>query len=252
MRSFVSDLKRRLAGLNRAQWSALAIVASFVLGLAALALAYAFGGALLRLEGQESVEALLQAWAEGPFAALGVMLVFSVLALIGMPQFILIAATVVVFGPWYGALYSWTATMASALFGFALGRLFAQRMLQRYGGAHLNAASRFIADHGIVSSALIRNVPSAPFIVINVAAGASAMSGAKFTVGTAIGILPKIVFISLIGTGALRLFTHWNPEDFFLVVALVALWIGLGLILRRVAQRRQRARAAQGEPPEAR
>jgi uncharacterized membrane protein YdjX (TVP38/TMEM64 family) len=249
---FLSELKARLRGLNHAQWSAIGVIASFVLGVALLAVAYAFGGALLRLQGQDSVEALMSLWAQGPFAALGVMAIFSVLALVGMPQFILIAATVVVFGAWHGAVYSWIATMASALFGFVLGRLFARRMLERYGGARLNAASRFIADHGILSTAIVRNVPSAPFIVLNVAAGASAMSSAKFIIGTAIGILPKILFISLIGTGTLRLLTRWNPEDFFLIVAAAALWIGLVLVLRRVAERRrQKAGSALATPPTA-
>jgi uncharacterized membrane protein YdjX (TVP38/TMEM64 family) len=235
----LSGLKARLARVTNAQWHAIGIIASFVLGVALLALAYAFGGALLRMQGQDSVEALMSQYANGPFASLGVIVVFSVLALIGMPQFILIAATVVVFGPWLGALYSWIATMASALFGFVLGRVFAQRMVVRYGGRRLNEASQFIADHGILSSAIIRNVPSAPFIVLNVAAGASAMSNMKFIVGTAIGILPKIVFISLIGTGALALFTHWNPEDFFLIVAVVAVWVGFGLVMKRLSDRRR-------------
>jgi uncharacterized membrane protein YdjX (TVP38/TMEM64 family) len=250
----LSGLKERLRRLNHAQWSAIGIITSFVLGIALLALAYAFGGALLRLEGQGSVEALMSEWANGPFASLAVMLIFSILALIGMPQFILIAATVVVFGPWLGAAYSWIATMASALFGFALGRVFAQRMLKRYGGKRLNEASQFVADHGILSTAIVRNIPSAPFIVLNVAAGASVMSSAKFIIGTAIGILPKIVFISLIGTGALALFTRWNPEDFFLIVAVAVLWVGLGLVLRRLAARRRNRRPLSGEteaPPSA-
>ena len=181
-----------------------------------------------------------------------VMMIFSVLALIGMPQFILIAATVVVFGPWLGALYSWLATMASALFGFALGRVLAQRAFARYAGRRLNQASQIVADHGILSSALVRNIPSAPFIVLNVAAGASPMSSAKFVIGTAIGILPKIVFISLIGTGALALFTHWNPEDFFLIVALTVLWVGLGLALRRLSARPRPERGAKGPKSRAR
>lgn len=242
----LSTLKARLGRITNAQWSAIGIIVSFVLGIALLGLAYTFGGTFLRLEGQDNVEALMNRWAGGPFAALGVMLIFSILAFIGMPQFILIAATVVVFGPWFGALYSWIATMVSALVGFVLGRVFAQRMLSRYGGRRLNEASRFIADHGILSSVLVRNVPSGPFIVINVAAGASVMSSAKFILGTAIGILPKIIFISLIGTGALVLLTHWRLEDFFLIAAVSALWIGLILILRRMAARRRNRQAPSG------
>ena len=64
----LSRLRARLGRVTHAQWSAIGIIASLVLGVALLALAYAFGGALLRLQGQDSVEALMSQWANGPFA----------------------------------------------------------------------------------------------------------------------------------------------------------------------------------------
>ena len=179
------------------------------------------------------MEALLTHAAEGPFAPLWVMLVFSGLALAGVPQFMLIAATVVVFGPWLGGLYAWLATMASAVLGFVLGRLFAQRMLLRYGGERLNQLSTLIARHGVLSMALIRNVPSAPFIVINVAAGATAMSPAKYALGTGLGIIPKIAFIMLLGAGVMEALTHWRPQDILWIGALIGVWIALGYAAKR-------------------
>lgn len=220
-------------GLDARQWSAIAVVTSFVLGIGVLALAFFYGGELLRVEGQDNVETLIVHAGEGPWAPLWVMLVFSALALAGVPQFILIAATVVVFGPLLGSVYSWIATLASALLGFVLGRLFAQRMMTRYGGARLNRLSTLIARHGILSSALVRNVPSGPFIMVNVAAGATRMSAAKYTIGTAIGIVPKIAFIGLIGTGVVDVLAQRKPEDFFLLVAVLAIWIALGFLLKR-------------------
>lgn len=241
-------VRRVTARMTAAHWSAVAIVSSFVLGIAVLALAYAFGGGVLRVHGQGSVEALLAGIAHGPWAAAGVMLVFSALALAGMPQFILIAATVVVFGPLLGAVYSWLATMGSAAFGFALGRLFAKRMIERFGGKRLNDAGDLVARHGILSSALIRNVPSAPFIVINVAAGATRMSTAKFLIGTALGILPKIAFIALAGTGLFNALESRKPEDYFLVIAVIAAWVAFGFWLKRAVQRRKSRESAPPPP----
>lgn len=237
-RNVLSHLKKLASRMTATHWSAVAIVSSFVLGVALLALAYAFGGSLLRIHGQGSVEALLGQIAHGPWAAPGVMFVFSVLALAGMPQFILIAATVVVFGPWLGSVYSWLATMASAAFGYVLGRLFAKRMVEVYGGRRLNEASGFLRRRAILSSALVRNVPSAPFIVINVAAGATGMSATKFLLGTALGILPKIAFIGLAGTGLIQALESRRPEDYFLVIAIVAVWVALGFWLKRVWAKR--------------
>lgn len=251
-------LKALIARMEPRHWSAFAVVVTFVLGIAFLALAYVFGGALLRVHGQGSIESMIHQVSEGPFAAPAVMVIFSLLALAGAPQFMLIAATVVVFGPWVGALYSWAATMASALFGFVLGRLFGARMMNRFGGAVLNRASRLIARHGIVSSALVRNVPSAPFIVLNVAAGATRMSLVKFLVGTGLGIIPKIVFIGLAGHGVLDVFNERKPEDFFYLIALVALWVAIGFAVKhywakaeaRHAAREQEAGSSDTPPPQ--
>jgi len=90
-----------------------------------------------------------------------------------------------------------------------------------------------IARHGILSTALIRNVPSAPFIVINVAAGATAMNTAKFAIGTGLGIVPKIVFMMLLGTGLVEVIKHWRPQDILWIGALVAVWLGLGYGAKR-------------------
>jgi uncharacterized membrane protein YdjX (TVP38/TMEM64 family) len=224
---------RFLAGLSPEHWSAALVIASFLMGLLVLALAYIYGGALFGVHGQDSVEALIAHVAAGPLAPLWVMLVFSGLAIAGVPQFILIAATIVVFGPWLGGLYSWLATAASAGLGFLLGRLFAARMMARYGGERLNRLSALIARHGILSTALIRNVPAAPFIVVNVAAGATQMSTAKFMLGTGLGIIPKIVFIMLVGTGVMDAFTHWRTRDVIWIAAGLLGWVGAGYLAKR-------------------
>jgi uncharacterized membrane protein YdjX (TVP38/TMEM64 family) len=226
--------------LTAKYWTAAAVIGSSLLGVLVLGLAYVYGGALLGIHGQASVQALLAHAAEGPLAPLWVMLVFSALAIAGVPQFILIAATVVVFGPWLGGLYSWVATLSSAALGFILGRLFAARMVTRYGGQRLNQVSALIARHGVVSTALIRNVPAAPFIVVNVAAGATAMSTAKFLLGTGLGIVPKIVFLMLVGTGVAGAFTQWRPIDALWIAAGLLGWAGAGYIAKRYWDRLHR------------
>jgi len=231
---------RFIAGLSPSHWSAAVLIGSSLLGLLMLGLAYVYGGAVLGVHGQDSVETLIAHAAAGPLAPLWVMLVFSGLAIAGVPQFILIAATVVVFGPWLGGLYSWIATMASACLGFFLGELFAQRMMARYGGERLNRVAALIARHGIVSTALIRNVPAAPFIVVNVAAGATGMGTAKFVVGTGLGIIPKIVFIMLVGTGVTDAFSHWRPQDILWIAAGLLGWAGAGYLAKRYWDRLHR------------
>src|SRR5687768_689547 len=68
------------------------------------------------------------AWYALPMTMAG----FVVLCLV--PVLLLIAATGVAFGPWLGPLYAMAGCLASASFGFALGRWLGRRRIERWGG----------------------------------------------------------------------------------------------------------------------
>jgi len=138
----------------------------------------------------------------GPLALPAAVACFAGLAFLGVPQIVLIAAAVAAFGPGRGMAYSWTGTMVSALLGFGLGRLWGARWSSPVGhGARLTA---LVARNGFLASVVIRLVPFAPFVVINIAAGVSALSWLDFTAGAAIGILPKIAVTALAGESIAR------------------------------------------------
>ncbi|HXV01339.1 MAG TPA: VTT domain-containing protein, partial [Caulobacteraceae bacterium] len=155
-----------------------------------------FGLPALGLDGGAAARHAL-AMARGPWALPAVILAFAALAFLGVPQVALIAAAVLAFGPWTGLAYSWTGTMVSSAIGFALGRAFGARAI-----ADWPAARRFtdlIGRNGLAASAVVRLVPFAPFVLINITAGVTSMSWWAFLIGTGLGILPKIVVIAFAG-----------------------------------------------------
>ena len=128
-RSYKRPAVRRLidflTNMDARAWRSLAV--SFVL----------FGGVgtLLLLGAPELGlnQAGVQRWltlAHGPWALPAAVAAFAALAFLGAPQFVLIAAAVVVFGPWTGSLYSWIGTLVSAQIGFELGRAFGGGLIQ--------------------------------------------------------------------------------------------------------------------------
>lgn len=133
------------------------------------------------------------------------ILAFTALSYVGAPQFALFAATVLAFGPVAGFVYSWAGTMVSAAANFWTGRLLGADVVRRYGGETVNRISAFVGKNGFWASAIIRNVPSAPFIVVNMAAGVSHMTFLAFMGGTGIGILPKIALVTFAGSGVIAL-----------------------------------------------
>ncbi len=180
------------------------------------------------------VESFMSSVRGTPWAYPAVVLSFSALALVSAPQFLLIAATVVVFGPYFGFAYAWTATLFSASLTFWLGRTAGAKPLRRFGGESVNRLSQWIARHGFAASALVRILPSAPFIVVNMCAGASHISFAKFLAGTAIGTIPKTALIAFLGTSLSELVRSPDLTTVALLAGVVAVWILLVLVVRRL------------------
>jgi uncharacterized membrane protein YdjX (TVP38/TMEM64 family) len=209
----------------------LTIVSVFV--LTALLLGGIVGAGLIGLEGQANVERLIGLAAGKSWAFPGVMAIFIAFSFTGFPQFLLIAAAVVVLGPWKGFLCAWTGTMVAAIIHFFLGRILGSPLLRRYGGMHANRLSNWLGRHGFTASAVVRIVPSAPFIVVNLAAGVSHISTLAFIGGTAVGTIPKAAVIAFLGIGLTELFGRGDPLTLFLALALFLGWLMSGLILRR-------------------
>jgi uncharacterized membrane protein YdjX (TVP38/TMEM64 family) len=224
--------------------------AASALLLAFVVFMFAFGRSFLNLEQDGQLEDLVFAASQSPWAAPIVVAIFVALALTGFPQILLIAATVIVFGPAVGGFYAWLSTMISATFTFWLGWWYGGRFVARYGGEKVRATIEFIGRHGVAASALIRLVPTAPFIVVNAAAGAARIPIWKYWLGTGFGIIPKILLVVGLGAvgpgeahladgveGIVDFFTSRRPQDLALIALIVAGWVGILLIARRAIMR---------------
>ena len=146
-----------------------------------------------------ALETWMESYQHSPLAVVIVTAVFCVSALFGAPQFVLIAACVVAFGPVRGFSYSWFATVVSAAMTFYMGRFAGQKLLARFGGKRLDRLSGYLGQNAFSASFIVRNIPSAPFIVVNMAAGVTPMRAIDFALGTAIGIVPKIALTAFAG-----------------------------------------------------
>lgn len=135
----------------------------------------------------------------GPWGLLVVIAVFCLAAFAGIPQFALIAAAIAVFGPWYGAGYSWAGNMVSGALTFWIGRAAGEQAFRRYAGKSAQRLSRFVGRNALVTSAIVRNVPTGPFLIVNMAFGVSDAKFRDFWIGLAIGVIPKIALVAFAG-----------------------------------------------------
>lgn len=224
-----------LSNMDAQAWRMLAV--SFVL-FGGVGVVFVFGAQLMGVDSERALEGWLAA-ARGPWSLPVAVAAFAALAFIGTPQIVLIAAAVVAFGPVAGATYSWIGTMVSALVGFYLGRAAGARVLERFSGEGVRRFMRLVGQNGFLASLVVRLVPSAPFIVVNMAAGVTPMRDRDFVAGTGLGIVPKIVLTAFAGASILQLMRGEIGRHWIAIVAVGGLWLAIGWFARRWLQRKE-------------
>ena len=232
----MSILPRYLRNLDKTALRAVLVT----LVLFALVIAIFMAGKFGNLVDLDALQRATQDFADSPWGLPFLIIVFCVSAFIGVPQFALIAGAVAAFGPWQGALYSWLATMVSGALTFWLGRFAGEETFRRYAGNMAQRMSGYIGRNAFAASAIVRNVPTGPFIVVNMGFGVIGASFLAFWGGMALGILPKIAVVTFLGE-SLGQAISGNPMIAVLAALAAGLvWLALMLFARRrVAASRQ-------------
>ena len=172
--------------------------------------------------------------------------VFVLTSFVGAPQFVLIAACVAAFGPVNGFWYAWVATIISGAVNYLVGALTSAHTAKHFGGATGGRFTRFMNKNAFLASLLIRNVPSAPFIVVNMAFGAARVNFLAFVAGMTLGVLPKTALVAFGGAAIMAAIEGNIGVAALMIVAAIALWLLATFFVRRWMRASESSRT---EPP---
>jgi phospholipase D1/2 len=125
--------------------------------------------------------------------------------------------------------------MLSASFYYGLGRVLGGPLVKRFLGER---ATRLVAGASFEGIILVRAVPLLPYTVVNLTAGAFRMRFAAYLVGTALGLLPLVLLVTLLGDRAIDAISHPTPETIALLVFVLVLVIGVSVGARRAMRKR--------------
>jgi uncharacterized membrane protein YdjX (TVP38/TMEM64 family)/phosphatidylserine/phosphatidylglycerophosphate/cardiolipin synthase-like enzyme len=173
-----------------------------------------------------------------PLSPVLVPLSYIVLGVVAFPVTLLIMATIIVYGPWWGGWYAILGTTFSAVIMFLLGHLLGKNIVRKFSGGLINRVNHRLSQIGMPAVIFFRIIPVAPFSIINLIAGVSTISFRDFFWGTLIGIIPGIIAIGLITD---RLTQSLRQPDLFSFIALftVIVFFGASLVgFRRWFKRR--------------
>jgi uncharacterized membrane protein YdjX (TVP38/TMEM64 family) len=122
---------------------------------------------------------------------------------------------------------------------FALGRALGRRPVRRLAGRRVNAVRRRLSQHGLWAMTLLRLLPIAPFTVVNLVAGASAIRFRDFFLGSVIGMLPGSALLAVFGDRLGAWLRRPDSANLAILVGVTLAVIALALVLGWWARRRQ-------------
>jgi len=156
----------------------------------------------------------LAAWARAlkgsPMSYPAVVGAFVAGGLLMVPVTLMIGVTAMVFSPPWAAFYALSGCLSNALATYLIGAGLGRQAVRKLAGQRLNRLSRQMGEQGIWAMAVVRNIPVAPFSIVNLIAGASHIRLRDFLIGTGLGMLPGILVITLFADRLLQSFKNPN------------------------------------------
>ncbi len=171
----------------------------------------------------------------------GVLLTYVVASLLFVPVNLMIAATGAAFGGLLGFVYGLAGSLLAAAVVFGLGRRLGRDPVRRFAGRWIDAVSRRLDQHGLLAMALLRLMPVAPFSVVNLVAGASAIRIRDFMLGSPIGMLPGLALMTVFGDRLGVWLRRPDAANLAILVGVTLAVVALAVVLRRWSRRRRPA-----------
>ncbi|MDI1259489.1 VTT domain-containing protein [Aquabacterium sp.] len=175
----------------------------------------------------------------GPLAVLGGYVLAVVLA---MPILLMISVGTLVFGPWLGMVYSLVGMLSGAVVTYGVGRLSGAYLLDRFGDPQVQHLASRLKDRSLLAIIFLRAFPVAPFLVINVTAGALRVRFRDYVLGTVLGVLPGTILLSLFMD---RLVAAWRNPGMGTYVGVALFLVALVTAARALRKRLVLALAAE-------
>lgn len=191
-----------------------------------------------------SITALLALAGQGrnsTFAVPIALAIFVAGGLVVFPVNVLIAASLIVFGPVAGAVIALCGSVLNAVAVYEIGRRLRPGAATRAFGARGEALRDRLVDHGLLAMAVIRIVPIAPYSLVSLMAGIARIRRLDYILGTALGMTPGILVYAFFMERAREALMNPHPMAWLGLLGAMGLVIALALGTRAWSRRRDSA-----------
>lgn len=181
--------------------------------------------------------ARVTAWAQRAGAhawtPLAVIAAYTPAAVTLFPRPVITLFAVIALGAWAGFLCALAGILLAAILTYAFGRRAREDTVLRLAGPRVEAVRKVLDRRGVLAVTAVRLVPLAPFVVVNVVAGALRIHFLHFVVGSALGILPGTAAATVVGDQLLTALRAPRAVDAWLIAGVLLVVAGATLAVRR-------------------
>lgn len=125
-----------------------------------------------------------------PWAPAAFVIVYAVVASVGLPATPLTLAGGALFGPWWGTGANWLAATLGATGAYLLAQRLGRDAVRTLLGKRAASLDRFAGDAAFTGMLRLRLLPLVPFNALNFGAGLAGVRPLPYVASTALGILP--------------------------------------------------------------
>ena len=157
---------------------------------------------------------------------------YTVGALILFPRPVLTLVSVMTFGVRWGLVYATAGILLAALVTYYAGRLMKRETLRRIAGDNVEKAAKPVKRHGVIATFAANMLPTPPFAVQNMIAGAMRIKLWEFMAGTAIALIPGILAWTVFGDQIMNALDDSSKVNYWLVGGVLVLFAAFIFLTR--------------------
>jgi uncharacterized membrane protein YdjX (TVP38/TMEM64 family) len=226
--------KTRRSGKRGPAWGKLALI---LLGAAVLAAVWRWTP-LAEIVTAERIIGWTRTVRDTWWAPIVLIGAYTPAAFVMLPRPLLTLVSVMTFGVLMGLVYSTSGVMLAALVTYYAGRLLPKQTLERLAGDALAAVGKTLREHGIVAVFGSNMLPTPPFVVQNMIAGAVKIALWKFMLGTLLALLPGMLAWTVFGDQINAALEDSAKVSWWLIGGALLLLVAFTFLARRYLAKR--------------
>jgi uncharacterized membrane protein YdjX (TVP38/TMEM64 family) len=143
----------------------------------------------------------------GPLCYVGL---YAIATLILLPSTPLNISGGVLFGPWFGIVWTSVGAIVAAAIAFLFSRTLGRPVMEKKLAGRWEKMDAEIRRGGLFYMFAIRLIPIMPYGIVNFAAGLTAIRFRDYLVGTTVGTVPSVLPFVLIGSSGINAISTGN------------------------------------------